>query len=73
MPVYADTIIKKNFREVITTEGLIGSDNWVPFKPSVSGIVTQVLVKAGEKVEKDQVMLVLEHESQAAGLATAKA
>ena len=73
MPVYADTIVKKNFREVITTEGLIGSDNWVPFKPSVSGIVTQVLVKAGQKVEKDQVMLVLEHESQAAGLATAKA
>ena len=73
MPVYADTIIKKNFREVITTEGLIGSDNWVPFKPSVSGIVTQVLVKAGQKVERDQVMLVLEHESQAAGAATAKA
>ena len=73
MPVYADTIVNKNFREVITTEGLIGSDNWVPFKPSVSGIVTQVLVKAGQKVERDQVMLVLEHESQAAGLATAKA
>ena len=49
MPVYADTIVKKNFREVITTEGLIGSDN---SNLSVSGIVTQALVKAGQRLKK---------------------
>ncbi len=73
LPLYADTIVKKNFRQVVSTEGTIGNNNFIPFMPSVSGIVTQVLVKAGQKVQKGQVMLALENQSQVADLATAKA
>ena len=73
LPLYADAIVEKDFRQVVTAEGMIGNNNFVPFKPSQSGIVTQVLVKAGQKVKKGQVMFVLEHESQRAALDTAKA
>ena len=70
---YEDAIVEKDFRQVVNAEGIIGNNNFVPFKPSQSGIVTQVLVKAGQKVKKGQVMFVLEHESQRAALDTAKA
>ena len=73
LPLYADAIVEKDFRQVVNAEGIIGNNNFVPFKPSQSGIVTQVLVKAGQKVKKGQVMFVLEHESQRAALDTAKA
>ena len=73
LPLYADAIVEKDFRQVVNAEGMIGNNNFVPFKPSQSGIVTQVLVKAGQKVKKGQVMFVLEHESQRAALDTAKA
>ncbi len=73
LPLYADAIVKKDFRQVVNAEGMIGNNNYVPFRPSQSGIVTQVLVKAGQKVKKGQVMFVLEHESQRAALDTAKA
>jgi RND family efflux transporter MFP subunit len=73
LPVYADTIVKNNFRQVVNAEGTIGNINAVPFKPSESGIVTQVLVDAGQKVQKGQVLLVLEHQQQSAALDTARA
>ena len=73
LPLHADTIVKKNFRQVVSSEGVIGNNNAVPFRPADSGIVTQVLVKAGEKVQKGQVMLVLEHKQQTAALDTARA
>ncbi len=73
LPLYADTIVKKNFRQIVSTEGTIGNNNFVPFRPSESGIVTQVLVKAGQKVQKGQVMFVLENQIQVADLATARA
>jgi len=73
LPLHADTIVKRNFRRVVSSEGVIGNNNWVPFKPAQSGIVTQVLVEAGQKVQKGQVMLVLENKSQVADVATAKA
>ena len=73
LPLYADTIVKNNFRHVVSSEGTIGNNNAVAFRPSDSGIVTQVLVKAGEKVQKGQVMLVLEHKQQTAALDTARA
>ena len=73
LPLYADTIVKNNFRQVVNTEGTIGNINAVPFKPSQSGIVTQVLVDAGQKVRKGQVLLVLEHQQQSAALDTARA
>ncbi len=73
LPLHADTIVKSNFRQVVNAEGMIGNNNAVPFRPADSGIVTQVLVKAGEKVQKGQVMLVLEHKQQTAALDTARA
>ncbi len=73
LPLHADTIVKSNFRQVVNAEGIIGNNNAVPFRPADSGIVTQVLVKAGEKVQKGQVMLVLEHKQQTAALDTARA
>ncbi len=73
LPLHADTIVKKSFRQVVNSEAVIGNNNYVPFKPAESGIVTQVLVEAGQKVRKGQVMLVLEHKSQVADVATAKA
>ncbi|WP_413430050.1 efflux RND transporter periplasmic adaptor subunit [Synechococcus sp. Cu2B8-bc1011] len=73
LPLYADTIVKNNFRQVVNAEGIIGDNNYVPFKPSESGIVTQVLIKAGQKVQKGQVMLVLDHKKEAAALDTARA
>lgn len=73
LPLYAYTIVKNNFRHVVSSEGTIGNNNAVAFRPADSGIVTQVLVKAGEKVQKDQVMLVLEHKQQTAALDTARA
>ncbi|MBT66284.1 MAG: hypothetical protein CMN98_03980 [Synechococcus sp. NP17] len=73
LPIYANTIVEKNFRQVVIAEGTIGNNNVVPFKPSDSGIVTQVFVKAGEKVKKGQVMLVLEHKKETANLDTARA
>ena len=73
LPLYADTIVENNFRQVVNAEGVIGNNNAVPFRPADSGIVTQVLVKAGEKVQKGQVMLVLEHKQQTAALDTARA
>ena len=73
LPLYADTIVKNNFRQVVNAEGTIGNINAVPFKPSESGIVTQVLVDAGQKVQKGQVLLVLEHQQQSAALDTARA
>lgn len=71
LPLYAHTIVRNNFRQVVSTQGVVGDNNYVPFKPSESGIVTQVLVKAGQKVQKGQVMLVLEHKTQIADLDTA--
>ena len=73
LPLHADTIVKKNFRQVVSSEGIIGNNSYVPFKPAVSGIVTQVLVKKGQKVQKGEVMLVLENQTQVADLATAEA
>ncbi len=73
LSIYADTIAKNNFRQVVNAEGTIGNINAVPFKPSESGIVTQVLVDAGQKVQKGQVLLVLEHQQQSAALDTARA
>lgn len=73
LPLYADTIVKNNFRQVVNAEGTIGNINAVPFKPSESGIVTQVLVEAGQKVKKGQILLVLEHQQQSAALDTARA
>jgi RND family efflux transporter MFP subunit len=73
LPIYAKTIANRNFREVLRTEGVIGDSNYVPFRPSVGGIVTQVLANPGQQVQKDQVLLILEHESEAAALAAAKA
>ncbi|QNI90207.1 efflux transporter/ RND family/ MFP subunit [Synechococcus sp. ROS8604] len=73
LPLYADTIVENNFRQVVNAEGVIGNINAVPFKPSQSGIVTQVLVDAGQKVRKGQVLLVLEHQQESAALDTARA
>ena len=73
LPLHANTIVTKNFRKVINAEGIIGNNNIVPFKPSESGIVTQVLVEAGQKVQKGQVLIVLEHRQQSAALDTARA
>jgi len=61
LPLYANTIVKNNFRQVVNAEGTIGNINAVAFKPSQSGIVTHVLVDAGQKVQKGQVMLVLDN------------
>ncbi len=61
LPLYADTIIKRNFRQVVNAEGNIGDNNYVPFRPTKSGNVTQVFIKAGDKVQKGQVMLVLDN------------
>ncbi len=73
LPIYADTIVKNKFRQVVNAEGRIGMINAVRFKPSVSGTVTQVLVDAGQKVKKGQVLLVLDHQQEAAALDTARA
>ena len=73
LPLYANTIVKKNFRKVINAEGQIGNNNAVQFRSSGRGTVTQVLVDAGQQVQKGQVLLVLEHEQQSAALDTAKA
>jgi membrane fusion protein (multidrug efflux system) len=73
LPLYANTIVKKNFRNVINAEGQIGNNNAVQFTSSGRGTVTQVLVDAGQQVQKGQVLLVLEHEQQSAALDTAKA
>ena len=61
LPLYANTVVKNNFRQVVNAEGTIGNINAVAFKPSQSGIVTHVLVDAGQKVQKGQVMLVLDN------------
>ena len=71
-PLYADTIIKTNFRQVVNAVGNIGDNNYVPFRPTKSGIVTQVFVKAGEKVQKGQVMLVLDNDKERAILETSR-
>ena len=71
-PLYADTIIKSNFRQVVNAVGNIGDNNYVPFRPTKSGIVTQVFVKAGEKVQKGQVMLVLDNDKERAILETSR-
>ena len=73
LSLHADTIVKKNFRQIVSSEGIIGNNNFVPFKPSVSGIVTQVLVKAGQEVQEGELMVVLENQTQVADLATAEA
>ena len=73
LPLYADTIVKNNFRQVVNAEGVIGNINAVPFKPSQSGIITEVLVDAGQKVKKGQVLLVLENQKESAALDTARA
>ncbi|MEJ6585783.1 MAG: efflux RND transporter periplasmic adaptor subunit [Synechococcus sp. ChSW.bin.154] len=73
LPLYANTIVKNNFRQVVNAEGVIGNINAVPFKPSQSGIITQVLVNAGQKVQKGQILLVLEHQQESAALDTARA
>ena len=73
LPLYANTIVKNNFRQVVNAEGVIGNINAVPFKPSESGIITQVLVNAGQKVQKGQILLVLEHQQESAALDTARA
>ena len=52
LPLYANTVVKNNFRQVVNAEGTIGNINAVAFKPSQSGIVTHVLVDAGQKVQK---------------------
>ena len=73
LSLHADTIVKKNFRQIVSSEGIIGNNNFVPFKPAVSGIVTQVLVKAGQEVQEGELMVVLENQTQVADLATAEA
>ena len=73
LPLYANTVVKNNFRQVVNAEGVIGNINAVPFKPSESGIITQVLVNAGQKVQKGQILLVLEHQQESAALDTARA
>ena len=72
LPLYADTIIKKNFRQVVNAEGNIGDNNYVPFRPTKSGNVTQVFIKAGDKVQKDQVMLVLDNDIERAKVDTTR-
>ena len=73
LPIYADTIVEKNFRKVVNVEGNIGDNNYVPFRPTKSGNVTQVFIKAGEKVQKGQVMLVLDNDKERAILDTSRA
>ena len=72
LPLYADTIIKSNFRQVVNAVGNIGDNNFVPFRPTKSGIITQVFVKAGEKVQKGQVLLVLDNDKERAILDTSR-
>lgn len=73
LPLYADTIIKRNFRQVVNAEGNIGDNNYVPFRPTEDGNVTQVFIKAGEKVQKGQVMLVLDNDKERAALDSSRA
>ncbi len=72
LPLYADTIVKNNFRQVVNAEGTIGNINAVAFKPSQSGIVTQVLVEAGQKVKKGQILLVLDNGIERANVDTSR-
>ena len=72
LPLYADTIIKRNFRQVVNAEGNIGDNNYVPFRPTKSGNVTQVFIKAGDKVQKGQVMLVLDNGKERARVDTTR-
>ena len=73
LPLYAESVVQQQFRQVVSAEATIGNSNVAAVVPSQSGIVTQVLVKAGQQVKKGQVMLVLEHASQLAALNAARA
>ena len=72
IPVNATKIQTQIFEEVIQAEGRLLSDNYIQIKPQTSGIVSKVLVKAGDTVNAGDLLFTLENKEELAELKTAR-
>jgi len=72
-PVDATRIQTRQFAEIIQAEGTLTNPGFIILRPQVSGLITQVLVKEGDRVKTSQILVVLDNAEQIANLRTAQA
>ena len=72
IPVSATKIQNRVFEEVIQAEGTLRNTGYIQIKPQTSGLITTVLVKAGDTVNAGDLLLTMENKEELAELKTAK-
>ena len=72
IPVSATKIQNRVFEEVIQAEGTLRNTGYIQIKPQTSGLITKVLVKAGDTVNAGDLLLTMENKEELAELKTAK-
>ena len=72
IPVSATKIQTRSFEEVIQAEGTLGNTGYIQIKPQTSGLITKVLVKAGDTVNAGDLLFTLENKEELAELKTAR-
>ena len=72
VPVSATKIQNRVFEEVIQAEGTLANTGYIQIKPQTSGLITKVLVKAGDTVNAGDLLLTLENKEELAELKTAE-
>ena len=72
IPVSATKIQARSFEEVIQAEGTLENTGYIQIKPQTSGLITKVLVKAGDTVTSGELLLTLDNKEELAELKTAE-
>lgn len=72
VPVSATKIQTRSFEELIQAEGTVENTGYIQIKPQSSGLITKVLVKAGDTVNAGDLLLTLENKEELAELKTAE-
>ncbi len=73
IPVKVTTVQKGNLGEVFVTTGALEANQEVSISPKVSGRVAKIYVKMGDYVSANQILVELEQDDYAIGLASAEA
>ncbi len=73
IPVKVTTVQKGNLGEVFITTGVLEANQEVSISPKVSGRVAKIHVKMGDYVSANQILVELEQDDYAIGLARAEA
>ena len=73
IPVKVTTVQKGNLGEVFVTTGALEANQEVSISPKVSGRVAKIHVKMGDYVSANQILVELEQDDYAIGLASAEA